>query len=83
MMLQISMKAARVNACLRIKQAAQRIGVTEEVLRNYERGRTVIPAVVLKKAAKVYGVPEENIRPHIIEDGEYDEDEKNLIFGTV
>lgn len=82
-MLQITMKAARVNARLKIKEAAEEIGVTAEILRNYERGRTVIPAHVLKKAAIIYRIPEENIHPNIINDGEYHETKKNLQTFTV
>ena len=65
-MFQITIKAARVNIEMRLTDAAEQVGVTEEVLRNYERGRTVIPAYVLKRCAKVYGIPEEYIRatPH-------------------
>lgn len=82
-MFQITLKAARVNAELTIKEAAKAGHVTPDVLRNYESGRTVIPAHVLMRLAKVYGIQGENIRLPIVEDGEFDEDEKNLNYTTV
>lgn len=82
-MLQITIRAARVNALMSRSEAAKHLGISAEVLRNYESGRTAIPAIMLKKASQVYGIPEENIRPEIVEDGEFDEDEKNLNYTTV
>lgn len=72
-MLQISLKAARVNADLEQEEAAQKIGITAKTLSNYERGITAIPGYLLKKAAKIYNIPEENIRLPIVNDGEYDD----------
>lgn len=82
-MFQISLAAARVNAGLRQEQAAERIGVTAKTLRNYEYGNTAIPGHVFKKAAKVYGIPEEMIRLPIVDDGDFDEDEFFLNATTV
>lgn len=75
-MFQISLAAARVNAGLKQEPAAEKIGVTAKTLRNYERGTTAIPGRILRKAAKVYGIPEEMIRLPIVDDGEFDEDEE-------
>lgn len=36
----ITLKAARVNAGLRLKDAAEKLGVTDSTLRNWERGKT-------------------------------------------
>ncbi|AQT85659.1 helix-turn-helix protein [Paenibacillus larvae subsp. larvae] len=74
-MFQISLKAARVNAELEQEVAASKIGVTAKTLSNYERGITAIPGHILKKAAKIYGIPEEMIRLPIVDDGDFDEDE--------
>lgn len=82
-MLQITLKAARVNAELTLKEAAGAGHITVDVLRNYESGRTAIPAHVLNRLAKVYGITSENIRLPIVDDGEYDEEEKNLNYITV
>jgi len=73
-MFQISLKAARVNSELEQEEAALKVGVTAKTLSNYERGITSIPGHTLKKAAKVYDVPEEMIRLPIIDDGVFDEE---------
>jgi DNA-binding XRE family transcriptional regulator len=83
MVFQISLKAARVNADLEQEEAAKEIGVTAKTLSNYERGITAIPGHLLKKAARIYKIPEENIRLPIVDDGEYDEDEFFLQHSTV
>lgn len=72
-MIQISLEAARVNARLKQEKAGVLIGVTAKTLSNYERGITAIPAHVLKKAAKIYKIPEEMIRLPIVDDGVYDD----------
>ncbi|AMW98411.1 helix-turn-helix domain-containing protein [Rummeliibacillus stabekisii] len=72
-MIQISLKAARVNANLEQESAAEKLCVTAKTLSNYERGITAIPGHVLKKAAKLYNIPEEMIRLPIVNDGEYDD----------
>jgi transcriptional regulator with XRE-family HTH domain len=73
-MFQISLKAARVNADLEQEEAAPKIGVTAKTLSNYERGITAIPGHTLKKAAKLYNIPEEMIRLPIVDDGGYDDE---------
>lgn len=82
-MFQISLAAARVNAGLSQQDASKKIGVTAKTLRNYEKGKTAIPAHTLKRVSKIYGIPEENIRIPIINDGEYDEDDFFLQLSTV
>lgn len=82
-MIKLSLAAARVNVGLKQEEAAKMIGVTAKTLRNYEKGITAIPAHKLKRAAKVYGVPQDVIRLPVVDDGEYDEDEKNLYHTTV
>lgn len=72
-MFQITLAAARVNKNLKQEEAAKLIGVTAKTLRNYEKGITAIPARTLKKASKIYNVPEDKIRVPIINDGEYNE----------
>lgn len=73
-MFRISLEAARVNAGMKQEEASSKVGVTAKTLSNYERGITAIPAHVLKKAAKIYKVPEEMIRLPIVDDGVYDDD---------
>ena len=72
-MISISLAAARVNAELLQEDAAKKIGVTAKTLSNYEKGRTTIPASIFKKAASVYGLPDECIRVPMVDDGEYDD----------
>ncbi|KLA12507.1 hypothetical protein B4087_4979 [Bacillus cereus] len=73
-MLQITLKAARVNAELSQENAAVMLGVTGKTLRNYEQGITAIPGHVLKKASIVYKIPSDNIRLPVINDGKYDDE---------
>lgn len=82
-MLQISLAAARVNAEFSQMEAAQRVGITPKTLRGYEKGYAAIPGYVLRKLAKLYGIPEECIRLPIVDDGEYDEKEFFLESSTV
>lgn len=82
-MLQISLAAARVNAGLKQSEAAELLNITPKTLRGYERGKTVISEHQLNKAAKIYGIPADNIRLHVIRDGQFDEEEKNLTGTTV
>jgi len=72
-MMQISLAAARVNAGLKQDEAAKLVGVTPKTLRGYEQGKVVIPSTTLRKAAKLYNIPSDNIRLDVIDDGEYDE----------
>lgn len=72
-MFQITLAAARVNRNLKQEEAAKLIGVTPKTLRNYEKGVTHIPAHRLKKAAKVYSIPEDMLRIPVIDDQEYDD----------
>lgn len=57
----ITLKAARVNAGLTQKNAAQRLGVSEETIRNYERGKSFPDVPVLRRIEEVYGVPYDKI----------------------
>jgi len=82
-MIQITLEAARVNAKLKQEEAAKKLGITAKTLSNYERGISAIPGYVFKKAAKVYRIPEEMIRLHIVDDGEYDDEEIFLTASTV
>lgn len=78
---QITLAAARVNAGYNQEEAAKKIGVTSKTLRSYEKGITAIPGITLRKAARVYGIPEDFIKLPLVKDGEYDE--KTLSSTTV
>lgn len=57
----ISLKAARVNANLTQKQAAERLQVCPSTLRSYEEGRTVPDWDVVRRIEHVYGIPADYI----------------------
>lgn len=60
--MKITLRAARINNDLTIKKVASEVGVSEEVLRNYERGRTVIPESVIAKLATLYHIERDNLK---------------------
>lgn len=74
-MIQISLAAARVNANLNQEEAAKLLGITAKTLRGYEKGKVAIPAVILRKAAKIYNIPEDMIRLPVVDDGKYDDED--------
>lgn len=57
----ISIKAARVNAGLTIKEAAKLIGICETTLINWEKDPSVIQSKHQKKISEVYNFPIDNI----------------------
>lgn len=59
--MQITLKAIRVNKGLSQEDAAKAIGISEDTLSNYERGKTYPDIPVLKKIEEVYGTSYENI----------------------
>lgn len=54
--MKITLKAARVNRNLSQKQAGELIGVTEDVIGNWERGKTVPDVLMIPKIESAYGV---------------------------
>ena len=59
--MKITLAAARVNAGLYQREAAKRLGITPETLRNYERGKQVPTWTTVKEMEKVYGISADNI----------------------
>lgn len=53
----MTLKAARVNAGLTQKKAAEMLGISEYTLINYEKGKSSPDVHVLKKIENLYGVP--------------------------
>lgn len=53
----ITMKAARVNANLSQRDAAEALGVNVSTVQNYETGKTVPDWEMVKKIEKIYGIP--------------------------
>lgn len=60
-MLQITLKAARVNIGKTMKEAASEFGIHYETLSNYETDSTNVPRTFFIKLESVYGIPTENI----------------------
>ena len=57
----ISMKAARVNAGLTQREAAERLKITRPTLQNYEEGRTVPNWGTVKEMERLYRYPADYI----------------------
>lgn len=57
----LTLKAARINAGLSQKEAASKLGVTEDTLSNYERGKSYPNVILLKEIERVYGVSYNNL----------------------
>ncbi len=60
--MEISLRSARVNKGYTQKEAAGRIGISEETLSRYERGRTYPSVEVIKRMEEVYGISYNEIR---------------------
>ena len=59
--MQITLKAARVNAGLTILQAAEKIGVGKDTIINWEKKPWTISALNQDAIAKAYGINIDNI----------------------
>ncbi len=57
----ITLKAARVNAELTQKEAAQALGISKTTLLNYEKYKTVPDIEKSKQIAKLYGMAIDDI----------------------
>lgn len=57
----MTLKAARVNKGYTQKQAAELIGVTEDTVGNWERGKSYPDALHIRKIQEVYGVRYDNL----------------------
>ena len=60
-MLKITLQAARVNAGLTQMQVAQRFGVVNKTISNWESGKTEIKPFQLTSLCQLYGVSVDNI----------------------
>ena len=52
----ITLKAARVNAGLTQKEAAEKLGIALDTLRNYEAGETCPAVPTIQRIEVLYGV---------------------------
>ena len=60
-MVKFSLKAARVNKGLSQKEAAERIGVSNKTLGNWENGNTFPPVDKIHVICALYGVAYDNL----------------------
>lgn len=60
-MLKITLRAARVNAGLTLKEAAELFDIHHETLSKYEKDSTDITRSLIMKIEEIYKVPLENI----------------------
>lgn len=61
MIKKISLKAARVNAKLTQKEAAEQLGISKETLANWENGKTTPNVSKFKKFEEVYKIPYDSL----------------------
>lgn len=59
--MQITLKAARVNLGMTLKQAAKLFDIHHETLGNYEANSTNVPHSFFIKLESVYGIPTDSI----------------------
>jgi DNA-binding XRE family transcriptional regulator len=59
--MKITLKAARVNVGMTLKEAYQHFNIHYETLSNYETDSTNVPRTFFIKIESVYGIPTENI----------------------
>lgn len=57
----ITLRAARVNAGLKLSEAAEKFGINKDTLSKYERDSTNVPRKFFTKIEEVYKVPLDNI----------------------
>lgn len=60
-MIKITLKAARVNLGLTLKDAAVHFGIHYETLARYENDSSNVPLTFYNLLESVYGIPTENI----------------------
>lgn len=59
--MKITLKAARVNVGMTLKEASQYFNIHYETLSNYETDSTNVPRTFFIKLESVYGISTENI----------------------
>lgn len=60
-MLKITLRAARVNAGLKLTEAADLFGINKDTLSKYEKDSTNVPRTFLINIERVYQIPLDNI----------------------
>ena len=57
----LTLKAARINVNLKQNQAAKSLNVSNDIISNWERGKTLPNAEQIRKIVDLYKVPYENL----------------------
>lgn len=57
----LTLKAARINVNLKQNQAAKLLNVSNDIISNWERGKTLPNAEQIRKIVDLYKVPYENL----------------------
>lgn len=57
----LTLKAARINVNLTQNQAAKSLNVSNNIISNWERGKTLPNAEQIRKIVDLYKVPYENL----------------------
>nr|DAY56614.1 MAG TPA: helix-turn-helix domain protein [Caudoviricetes sp.] len=57
----LTLKAARINVNLTQNQAAKSLNVSNDIISNWERGKTLPNAEQIRKIVDLYKVPYENL----------------------
>lgn len=60
--MKITLKAARVNAGITCAEAAESVGYKRGSLWRWETGKAEIPAPILERLCRLYGVEEDDIQ---------------------
>jgi transcriptional regulator with XRE-family HTH domain len=60
-MIKITLRAARVNAGLKLIEAAEMFGINKDTLSKYEKDSTNVPRSFFVKIEEYYKIPVENI----------------------
>ena len=65
--MQLTLKAARANAKLTQREAAEKLGVTVDTISNWERGKSFPNAIQIRRLELVYGVSYDALifSPHV------------------
>ena len=59
--IKISLKAARINKKLKMKEASKMLKITDRTLYNYENGKTMPDYDVVIRIAALYEIPVDNL----------------------
>lgn len=72
MKIKISLKAARINANLTLKEVANKINVSAKTLCNWENGKNVIPAYRFYELCELYQIHSDFVQVPIIDNRQYE-----------